>query len=153
MRVYGAREVATGIAILASHDATSWIGGRVAGDAADIATVVAAGPKGSARQGRKLLTLATLIGATAADLFCAIGLTAEKGGPGQPSPTTTIAPASQKGKKARGVRRGIFRCRVMCGRRTRCGPSFSGLTPRTEPRRPRFRRQISRIEVRFRCGI
>jgi hypothetical protein len=80
IRLYGAREVATGIAILASHDATSWIWGRVAGDAADIATVIAAGPKGSPMQGRKLLTLATLIGATAADLFCAIGLTAEKGG-------------------------------------------------------------------------
>ena len=80
IRLYGAREVATGIAILASHDATSWIWGRVMGDAADIATVVAAGPKGSARQGRKLLALATLTGATAADLFCAIGLTAEKGG-------------------------------------------------------------------------
>jgi hypothetical protein len=80
VRLYGAREVATGIAILASHDATPWIWGRVVGDAADIATVVAAGPNGSALQGRKLLALATLIGATAADLFCSIGLTAEKGG-------------------------------------------------------------------------
>lgn len=80
IRLYGAREVATGIAILASHDATPWIWGRVVGDAADIATVIAAGPEGSALQWRKRVTLATLIAATAADLFCAIGLTAEKGG-------------------------------------------------------------------------
>jgi hypothetical protein len=80
VRLYGAREVATGIAILASHDATPWIWGRVAGDALDIATVIGAGPKGSALQGRKLLTLAMLIGATAMDAFCSVGLTGEKGG-------------------------------------------------------------------------
>jgi hypothetical protein len=80
IRAYGAREVATGIAILASHDATPWIWGRVAGDALDIATVVAAGPTGSALQGRKLLTLAVLLGATAMDVFCSVGLSGEKGG-------------------------------------------------------------------------
>src|SRR4051812_11982485 len=42
VRAYGVREVATGVAILMSHDATPWIWGRVAGDAADIATVLAA---------------------------------------------------------------------------------------------------------------
>jgi hypothetical protein len=80
IRLYGAREVATGIAILAANDATPWIWGRVAGDALDIATVIAAGPEGSALEGRKLLTLAMLIGAAAADLFCSVGLSSEKGG-------------------------------------------------------------------------
>src|SRR3982074_2575891 len=39
VRAYGAREVATGVAILASHDPAPWIWARVAGDMADIATV------------------------------------------------------------------------------------------------------------------
>ena len=80
VRFYGAREVATGIAILASHDATPWIWRRVAGDTADVATVLSAGPEGSALQGRRLAALAVLLGATAADIFCAVGLTTEKGG-------------------------------------------------------------------------
>jgi hypothetical protein len=36
---YRAREIATGVAILASHEPEPWIWGRVAGDMADIATV------------------------------------------------------------------------------------------------------------------
>src|SRR3569833_4361332 len=39
VRSYGAREIATGVAILTSHNAAPWIWGRVAGDMADIATV------------------------------------------------------------------------------------------------------------------
>ena len=53
VRAYGAREIATGIAILASHDATPWIWGRVAGDALDIATV-AASPERKGDNGRIL---------------------------------------------------------------------------------------------------
>ena len=34
VRGYGVREMATGVAILMSHDATPWIWGRVAGDCA-----------------------------------------------------------------------------------------------------------------------
>jgi len=32
IRGYGAREIATGVAILMSHDATPWVWGRVAGE-------------------------------------------------------------------------------------------------------------------------
>jgi hypothetical protein len=39
VRGYGAREIATGVAILGSHDPEPWIWTRVAGDLADIATV------------------------------------------------------------------------------------------------------------------
>ena len=39
IRAYGAREIATGVAILASDDPTPWIWGRVAGDVLDIATL------------------------------------------------------------------------------------------------------------------
>ena len=79
VRLYGAREIATGLAILTSHDATPWVWGRVAGDAADIGTVAAGAddPKGP----RTLLSLAALAGVTAVDVVCAIGLANEKGGP------------------------------------------------------------------------
>src|SRR3954462_12518568 len=39
VRVYGARELLTGVLILASKDPTPWIWLRVAGDALDIATL------------------------------------------------------------------------------------------------------------------
>src|SRR5690349_7963215 len=39
VRLYGGREILTGVAILASKDPTPWIWGRVAGDALDIGTL------------------------------------------------------------------------------------------------------------------
>lgn len=78
VRAYGAREVATGLAILASHDATPWVWGRVAGDAIDIATV-AAGTKQITKT-KTLISLGVLAAVTALDIFCASGLSREKGG-------------------------------------------------------------------------
>ena len=82
IRCYGARELATGVAILMSHDPTPWIWGRVAGDALDLVTL-AAGSEGTGQQ-REGLTAALIVvaGITALDIYCAQGLTADK----QPSP-------------------------------------------------------------------
>ena len=74
VQAFGAREVATGIAILTSHDATPWIWGRVAGDAADIATVVA-GSQESPHRENTPWALVALAGVTALDVVCALGLT------------------------------------------------------------------------------
>jgi hypothetical protein len=78
IRAYGARELATGVAILMSHDPTPWIWGRVGGDALDIATL-ATGFEGENRQ-RDNLTAATIAvaGVTALDIYVANGLTGEK---------------------------------------------------------------------------
>ncbi len=78
VRAYGAREVATGLAILASHDATPWVWGRVAGDAIDIATVAAGAKK--ITNTRTLISLGVLAAVTAVDIFCASSLSREKGG-------------------------------------------------------------------------
>ncbi len=79
VRAYGARELATGVAILASHDPAPWIWGRVAGDMADIATA-ASGVRSDGGQNRNaVLTLAALTAVTAVDVMCASGLGAEKG--------------------------------------------------------------------------
>jgi hypothetical protein len=80
IRAYGAREVATGVAILASHDPQPWIWARVAGDVADIATVAAGLQQDNTRTENKVMTLAALAAVTAVDVACASALTGEKGG-------------------------------------------------------------------------
>jgi len=80
VRAYGTREIATGVAILASHDPTPWIWGRVVGDALDIATVAAAPSNRRDGEDRRWWTVGALIAVTALDAFTAKCLTAEKGG-------------------------------------------------------------------------
>lgn len=81
VRGYGVREIANGVAILMTHDATPWIWGRVAGDALDIATVAMAPPERHGSEAKKIWALGALLAVTAIDLFCASCLNAEKGGP------------------------------------------------------------------------
>jgi hypothetical protein len=79
IRGYGAREIATGVAILGSHDPEPWIWTRVAGDLADIATVATGAQQDNQSRGRSALALATLAAVTLVDLACADGLNSEKG--------------------------------------------------------------------------
>jgi hypothetical protein len=53
VRGYGAREIATGVAILGSHDPEPWIWTRVAGDLADIATVAAGAQRDAKSKGQE----------------------------------------------------------------------------------------------------
>ncbi|HUP31085.1 MAG TPA: hypothetical protein VM122_12985 [Usitatibacter sp.] len=77
LRLYGVREVATGIGILASRDPTPWIWGRVAGDGLDVATLLAYFHD-SPRKGNIALALAAVAGATAMDVMTAEALTEQK---------------------------------------------------------------------------
>jgi hypothetical protein len=71
LRLYGVREVATGLGIFASGaNKGPWIWGRVAGDALDIATL-AANVSGNPRKAQIALALANVAGVTAADLATA----------------------------------------------------------------------------------
>jgi len=79
VRAYGAREVATGVAILASHDPAPWIWARVAGDMADIATVATGLQQDNTRKDNNVLALAALAAVTVADVVCASALGVEKG--------------------------------------------------------------------------
>ena len=74
LRVYGLREIATGIGILTSKDAGPWIWGRVAGDALDIGTVATGFQDGNPKKSNLTLALTSLAGVTAVDLVCALGL-------------------------------------------------------------------------------
>ncbi len=78
IRAYGVRELATGVAILTSHDPTPWIWGRVAGDALDIGTLATA-PRGTPEKRDNVVgAFAALVGITALDAICATGLMSEK---------------------------------------------------------------------------
>jgi len=79
IRAYGAREIATGVAILASHDPAPWIWARVAGDMADIATVAMGPRQDNSRKENSAVALAALAAVTLVDIACAKGLSGEKG--------------------------------------------------------------------------
>lgn len=78
IRGYGVREVMTGISILASHDPTPWIWGRVAGDALDLATLGAALEGDNPKKDNVWAAIATVAGITMLDAICAQRLTAGK---------------------------------------------------------------------------
>jgi hypothetical protein len=76
---YGAREIATGIGILASRDPTPWIWGRVAGDALDIGTLAGGLALGRGRErGNAGLAIAAVAGVTLLDVLCGRALAARK---------------------------------------------------------------------------
>ena len=81
VQAYGVREVATGVAILASHDPTPWIWGRVAGDGLDLATLVTGFRDDNPQKGNVGVAVAAVLGVTVLDVVCAQGLSSEKGGP------------------------------------------------------------------------
>jgi hypothetical protein len=80
VRGYGVREIATGVAILTSHNPEPWIWTRVAGDLADIATVATGLRQDNDSKSKNALALVALSAVTIADLVCANGLNSEKGG-------------------------------------------------------------------------
>src|SRR3954453_10449526 len=80
VRGYGAREIATGVAILASHNPEPWIWARVAGDLADLATVATGLIQSNGKANNTVAALAALAGVTVVDMVCASGLNSEKGG-------------------------------------------------------------------------
>jgi hypothetical protein len=79
VRAYGAREVATGLAILTSHNPEPWIWARVAGDIADMATVATGLQQYNAKKQANVLALGALAAVTTLDVACARSLDREKG--------------------------------------------------------------------------
>jgi hypothetical protein len=65
VRVFGLREIGTGIGLLVSRDPQPWLWGRVAGDALDI-LAVATGPASAGRRPMRTLTALTMLGGIAA---------------------------------------------------------------------------------------
>lgn len=78
VRSYGVREVATGVAILTSHDPTPWILGRVVGDALDLATLAQGFEGDRGQRANRVAATAAVAGVTVLDVVCAQGLIAAK---------------------------------------------------------------------------
>ena len=69
------REIATGAAILASHDPAPWIWTRVGGDALDLATLATGFASETARKPHVMLAVAAVAGVTAAVVGLIAGTT------------------------------------------------------------------------------
>ena len=71
LRGYGAREIATGLAILAQPERSRWLWARVAGDALDLGTLGAAMGRDETDRSRAGFATAAVLGVTALDVLCA----------------------------------------------------------------------------------
>jgi hypothetical protein len=71
IRIYGAREVGNGIAILVNPTVAESVWSRVAGDALDLASLGAAFASPFAKKGRLAIATANVAAVTALDVICA----------------------------------------------------------------------------------
>ena len=78
LRAYGAREIGSGLAILAQPRESTWMWGRVAGDGLDLATMGAAFAADGTDRGRLTLASLAVVGVTALDVVCAQRLSEQK---------------------------------------------------------------------------
>ena len=83
LRTYGAREIGTGLGILAQKRPAGWMWGRVGGDMLDIATLAAAMSRPEADRAKIGRAIAMVLGVTALDVYCAQNLTAKDALPGE----------------------------------------------------------------------
>jgi len=71
IRLYGLRELASGIAIFSTKDPAAAVWSRVAGDALDLASLSAACTSPDAKRGRITFATANVLAVTALDVMCA----------------------------------------------------------------------------------
>ncbi|GGK53880.1 cyclase dehydrase [Salinarimonas ramus] len=84
VRACGAREVATGIALLAADDPMPWMWGRVVGDAVDLGLLASALDEGPQRRERAGLAMGAVAAVTLLDFAVAKTLSAEDRRPARP---------------------------------------------------------------------
>jgi len=70
LRMFGLREIASGIGILTQHQPGSWVWSRVGGDMMDLAALGMAMRNDSARPSRIAVATAAVAGVTALDVLC-----------------------------------------------------------------------------------
>ena len=79
IRVYGMREIATGVGILSQDDPTPWMWGRVGGDMLDLGTPAAGLRRSNPQRENVGLAIAAVAGVTLLDVFCAQALSRKPG--------------------------------------------------------------------------
>lgn len=75
LRVFGAREIATGIGVLASRRKKPWLWARVAGDVLDLALLATALAPRNRRRTNAAAATASVLGVTALDIATGTGRT------------------------------------------------------------------------------
>jgi len=71
IRVYGMREIATGVGILSQDDPTPWLWSRVGGDVLDLGSLAAGLGRSNPQRENVGLAIAAVAGIMARDLLCA----------------------------------------------------------------------------------
>jgi len=71
MRLFGMREITSGVGLLTQQRKDRWLRARVAGDALDLASLGNALVSSNSSKGKVVLTTAAVAGVTALDLLCA----------------------------------------------------------------------------------
>ena len=74
IRLYGLREIASGITIFSQEKPTEGVWSRVAGDAIDLASLGAAATNPNTKKGRLAFATANVLAVTALDVICAMQL-------------------------------------------------------------------------------
>ena len=80
IRLYGLREIASGITIFAQEKPTEGVWSRVVGDAVDLASLGMAATSPNAKKGRIAFATANVLAVTALDVMCAVQLSNGKRG-------------------------------------------------------------------------
>jgi len=80
VRLYGIREIASGIGILTSKDPTPWVWSRVIGDGLDLGTLAAHYTDENPNDDNVGLALLNVAAVTALDIYCAQRLSRENAG-------------------------------------------------------------------------
>jgi uncharacterized membrane protein len=70
VRLYGLREIASGVGILSAAKPSFWLWGRVAGDLLDIASLASVMRSNELNRTRLALTTAAVLGVTVLDVYC-----------------------------------------------------------------------------------
>lgn len=83
VRLYGAREIGAGAALLTQTNTATWLWARVAGDALDIATLIPALRRTNSRRGNAGVALGSVIAVTGIDLWAALHWSRAARGEGQ----------------------------------------------------------------------
>ena len=78
LRAFGAREIASGLGLLAQPDRAGWAWSRLGGNAIDLAFLGSAANEDSVNRQRVALAAAAVASITALDLICARGLQEER---------------------------------------------------------------------------
>ena len=78
LRVYGFREIATGLGILSRREPTEWVWGRVAGDFLDLATLVPGLSTDNPNRKNVAAAIAAVAGVTVLDVLAGKQLSADR---------------------------------------------------------------------------